>query len=651
MFEQTEIQFHTAGNHLLYQEPDIHKRIGILKLCANKNIAEEFDVKKIYMLFTIDCSSSMSLKYKNRNTKIQQVIHTLKGIFKELAKESEKNNTEIHVAVTGFGQILYQILDFIKITPENVSSLLAILDNIKTYTLTNIEIALQNAKNILDGLSSDNTRIYHVFMTDGEITMGENNPHKLRQMVDTNYTTICIGFGKEHDCGLLIELSNFLRGEYYFIDNTENSAMVYGEIVYNIIYHAIDAFKLRLYNGLIYDWKNNQWVSELEIASLSNDREKIFHLVTYGNIHDIEIEIVMSYGHLTTKDEVRSCLYGEEVIETLYCYPPLIDIRDSMSPVTVTGLEEEDGGCTPELFGPIDIPLESYGPNSSGVRLGPNSSGVRLGPLLDVEPINLSKYHFRQKTQELMYETRIFLDTHKNDKLPPPTLQRQKSGYYRPSPNLTRKVASLLRSEEEFDDFSYNKDQNQKLDDSPLEHFSVEDENDETKCINMVREQSSQQLTSEMTKGHRRSLENIRNKAAIQEHKNKLGCFLKDMFDFMKANHLTEDDFMKRLGNDIYVLYHTLGNQDAEMWCVSREVSQGRQQSYMPSMFDDHHDDDIKCLTREINTPCVDFSKIEDVENTLDFWDNEYKSGPTNMDFTTTNQTMMDMISSIQDNV
>ena len=250
-----------------------------------------------------------------------------------------------------------------------------------------------------------------------------------------------------------------------------------------------------------------------------------------------------------------------------------------------------------------------------------------------------------------MYETRIFLDTHKNDKLPPPTLQRQKSGYYRPSPNLTRKVASLLRSEEEFDDFSYNKDQNQKLDDSPLEHFSVEDENDETKCINMVSEQSSQQLTSEMTKGHRRSLENIRNKAAIQEHKNKLGCFLKDMFDFMKANHLTEDDFMKRLGNDIYVLYHTLGNQDAEMWCVSREVSQGRQQSYMPSMFDDHHDDDIKCLTREINTPCVDFSKIEDVENTLDFWDNEYKSGPTNMDFTTTNQTMMDMISSIQDNV
>ena len=593
------------------------------------------------MLFTIDCSSSMSLKHKNRNTKIQQVIHTLKGIFKELAKESEKNNTEIHVAVTGFGQILYQILDFIKITPENVSRLLEILDNIKTYTLTNIEIALQNAKNILDGLSSDNTRIYHVFMTDGEITMGENNPQKLKQMVDTNYTTICIGFGKEHDCGLLIELSNFLRGEYYFIDNTENSAMVYGEIVYNIIYHAIDAFKLRLYNGLIYDWKNNQWVSELEIASLSNDREKIFHLVTYGNIHDIEIEIV----------------YGEEVIETLYCYPPLIDIRDSMSPVTVTGLEEEDGGCTPELFGPIDIPLESYGPNSSGVRLGPNSYGVRLGPLLDVEPINLSKYHFRQKTQELMYETRIFLDTHKNDKLPPPTLQRQKSGYYRPSPNLTRKVASLP---EEFDDFSYNKDQNQKLDDSPMEHVSVEEENDEKDRISLVSEQSSRtvatkgghliQLTSEMTFGHRRSLENIHNKAAIQEHKNKLGCFLKDMFDFMKANHLTEDDFMKRLGNDIYVLYHTLENQDAEMWCVSREVSQGRQQSYMPSIFD-HDDDDMKCLTREMNTPCVDFSKIEDVDNTLDFWDNEYKSDPTNMDFTTTNQTMMDMISSIQDNV
>ena len=35
----------------------------------------------------------------------------------------------------------------------------------------------------------------------------------------------------------------------------------------------------------------------------------------------------------------------------------------------------------------------------------------------------------------------------------------------------------------------------------------------------------------------------------------------------------------------------------------------------------------------------------------LEFWDNEYTNEPTNMDFTTTNKTMMDMISSIQSNV
>ena len=543
MFEASEIQFHTAGNHLLYQETNENKRIGILKLCVNRDLSH--DNTSIHVLFSVDCSSSMSDKINNHHTKLQQVVNTLKGIFREFTKESEKNNVNIYVAVAGFEQMIHPILDFIKIVPENVDHLIAVLDNIESHTLTNIEVALKNAQNMLDGVISQNgddgttpTRVYHVFMTDGQITSGEENPDKLREFVSTDYPTVFIGFGKQHDSRLLSELANFLRGEYYFIDNVENSALVYGEIVYNIIYHAIGAIKLSVHNGLIYNWKDNEWTAEVDIASLSNDCEKIFHLTTYGNIHDVEIE-VFSEGQL---------------IETLYCYPPLQDISDDVTPVSVANYDPE---------------------------------------MNMIIPINLSKYHFRQKTQELLYETRKMLDT-KND------------------------LAGKKTSENE----------------NRLEI------NTNANCLEK-----------------------------FQQQKNKLQAFLKDMFDFMQANHLTDDIFMKRLGDDIYVLYHTLGRSDASMWCTSRQVSQGKQQTYMPSDFSEptqHYNSmgpmglmsPLKLSRQRTGTFVFTSYGMEDILDVyhreteesptdIDFWDNEYTSSPSNLDLSTTNRNMMSIISSI----
>jgi uncharacterized protein YegL len=542
MFEASEIQFHTAGNHLLYQETNENKHVGILKLCVNRDLSH--DNTSIHVLFSVDCSSSMSDKINNRHTKLYQVVNTLKGIFRELVRESEKNNVNIYVSVVGFENTIHPILDFIKIIPENVDHLIAILDNIESHTLTNIEVALKNARDMLDEVISQSkedamtpTRVYHVFMTDGQITSGEENPDKLREFVNTDYPTIFIGFGKQHDSRLLTKLANFLRGEYYFIDNTENSALVYGEIVYNIIYHAIGALKLSVHNGLIYNWKDNEWTAEVDIASLSNDCEKIFHLTTYGNIHDVEIEVFSE----------------EQLIETLYCYPPLQDIRDDATPVSVANYDPE---------------------------------------MNMIVPVNLSKYHFRQKTQELLYETRKMLDTHDV-----------------PEQNTTENENRL-----EIDT--------------------------NTNCHEKFREQ-----------------------------KNRLQAFLKDMFDYMQANHLTDDAFMKRLGDDIYVLYHTLGRSDASMWCTSRQVSQGKQQTYMPSDFSEptQHYNSMgpTCprsppkLSRQ-HTGTFVFTSYG-MEDTLDvyhrgtresptdlgFWDNQFMNSVDNMDLSTTNPNMMNMISSI----
>jgi len=445
MFSTSEISFHTGDYSLLYNEPDPNKHIGLLQLRTVKhdpimNTSNE----NIYVHFSLDCSASMT-EISKKQTKMFQAVHTLKLIFAEFAKEPKN----IYVSVTGFETDLHPIIEFTQITPDNVKELTVMLDNITAKTATNIEIALKHAQKTLAHYqdTDENNHVYHIIMTDGHITSGESDVHKLKNMVDTRYPTVFVGFGSVHDSALLLELSNYLRGEYYFIDNIENSGYVYGEIVYNIIYHAVDAIQLTVRNGLIYNWKTNQWVADLEMANLAYDSEKLLHIITYGNIHDIEIDV--------------STFTNTSMTETLYCYPPLLEIEDYSEPDSVAIFDSDKN---------------------------------------QIQPVNLAKYHYRQKTQELMFESRVVMDNYwKQTK----------------SPTIT-----------------------------------------------------------------------------IQDHKLKLRDFLKNMLEFMKTQNLTEDLFMRRLGDDIYVLHNTIGKNDAGLWINSRQVSQGRQQTYSASQFD------------EDNTPC-----------------------------------------------
>jgi Mg-chelatase subunit ChlD len=616
MFQTSEIQFHTDNNNMLYKHSDLNQKVGVLQLHV-----KTADVQKnpIYVLFSVDCSASMSetiynhpshlnsprpklphtldsspeaffglgslnprINSSENNTKMSQLIYTLKRIFKEFAKESEKNGVEIHVAVMGFEHKLHSIVEFIQITQENVDELIKQLDTIESKTSTNIEKALKYAqKTLAPYLESDTNRVYHIFMTDGQITSGESRAEKLQKYVDTRYSTTFVGFGKQHDSTLLIELSNYLRGEYYFIDKIENSGLVYGEIVYNIIYLAIDAIQLNIRNGLIYNWKNNQWTSEITLANISNDCEKILHLTTYGNIHDVEIDICRISKHTEQYDELFN-----EVIDTIYCYPPLLNIEHMLDllnndPISIAKLDTEKK---------------------------------------TIEPVNLSKYHFRQKTQELLFETRKIKEDMKENI---------------PSYNVYRHQTNTMTNHDIDYDLEIDTD------------FCVTEE--------------------------------------LRKHKCKLREFLKDILDFMKANMLTEDMFMRRLGDDIYVLYNTFDRSDAQMWCTSRQVSQGRQQTYTASKYENNVDIDnnISLTPRfgrqrkfwsETNFGCSrDFlsesdeisdrtcnlwdeskqiniydDEPEDDGNTtnVDFW-NSYRIGEDNLDLSTATPNMVNMMMSI----
>jgi len=402
MFEESEILFHTTGNHLLYQETDENKNVGILKLNVCDKHIDSLVKHSIYVLFTIDISASMSLYDNNKYTKIEKVIYTLKCILREFAKENEGGLTRIFASIMAFETRLHLIFDFVEITPKNIDELLKLVHNIKTKDATNIELAMNHAKDVLEKYVDENNKVYHIFMTDGEITDGEKNADILKTLVDPRYPTCFVGFGRYHDSCLLVELSNYLRGEYRFVDKIANAGFVYGEIVYNIIHNLFDTITLDVMNGLIYDWRTNSWVNELTVTNIANNSEKIFHIMNYGNRHDIEIRVS----------------YGEGINHTVYYYPPLIPII--FDPVSVSDIitqlhnQEEESALT---------------------------------------TIDLRKYHYRQKTQELMFEVREFIhkdteqrkhqNTSPNKGMTINTEQESNEEYYLP---IKQKLYDLLKS-------------------------------------------------------------------------------------------------------------------------------------------------------------------------------------------------------------
>jgi hypothetical protein len=95
-------------------------------------------------------------------------------------------------------------------------------------------------------------------MTDGKAVNGEKNPTKLLNYVSDNFENIFVGFGTDHDYNMLEILSSKINDSYYYVDNIENTGLVYGEIIHSILYKSLSKIVLKIENGEIkYDSPEN----------------------------------------------------------------------------------------------------------------------------------------------------------------------------------------------------------------------------------------------------------------------------------------------------------------------------------------------------------------------------------------------------------
>ena len=300
------------------------------------------------------------------------------------------SDVEIFVSVIAFDDQIYEIFDFEKITHENFEMLIQKIQKIEPNLATNIEIALHAATNNIEKYlkknNTDNYKMYHIQLTDGLITAGEPRAKKLLNLINDNYSNIFVGFGIYHDIELLEILSSKKNGDYRFIDIIEKSGLVYGEIIHNILYSAIECPRLVIENGKIYDWKNNSWENEIQLSNLPSGVKKDFQIKSYTP-DDVIIKL---YGIYSDNTENKEELIKELTTE----YDQLPELIDT------------DGN----IFGSID----------------------------------LTKYAYRQLTQELLYEI-------KNYKVNPPHPEQknQQKQRHQENPN-TMKIFNFDNNEIDF---------------------------------------------------------------------------------------------------------------------------------------------------------------------------------------------------------
>jgi uncharacterized protein YegL len=244
-----------------------------------------------FLVFTIDKTGSMLDYGGPSGSKLDYVKHTFKNMLRYLANIQD---AEIYIRVHAFDETVTTLIDNIRVTTTNVAELIEKMDDIEADGLTSIDAALNAANKAIENYTKRNPehQIGHIFMTDGEASIGEMDETALSNMVNDSFANIFVGFGSGHNVSLLRKLSDRKRGDYQYVDNPESTVLIYGETIHQFLYPAIRNVRVSARNCLLYDWQTNTWTREIEEDVIIGDFEKIYHVrEDADSLYDAEVDV------------------------------------------------------------------------------------------------------------------------------------------------------------------------------------------------------------------------------------------------------------------------------------------------------------------------------------------------------------------------
>lgn len=251
-------------------------KFGILNL---KALSSPLTQETLEFMFELDRSGSMSDICSDGRTKMQHIIHTMSNIVTYFR---ENPALKVFITVEAFDDKLYSIVARTNVTEKNYKEIIKKIEDLTPRGSTDIGIALDRVKEISAKLREQfpDHKLNHIFMTDGQITQGVTNYYKLSALVDPEITNAFIGFGIDHDASLLNALSTGVNSNYYFIDKLENAGLVYGEILHGIVYRFLTDVVINISEGLIYNFRTNEWVTSLSVGEIVSESNKAYHVIS-----------------------------------------------------------------------------------------------------------------------------------------------------------------------------------------------------------------------------------------------------------------------------------------------------------------------------------------------------------------------------------
>ena len=382
----TVMKFHNAYEvHELFRD-DYHKNgvsenFGIIEISV-----EEMPIKKCTwdILFSIDISASMSERCRDGKSKLHHIKHTMSNILLLFSKNTD---AVFNVCVHAFNDKHKEIFDFVEITADNVEKYIQFIKYIRDDGSTDLLIPLEMCEKKYEERQETHpdNKFVHIELTDGEDTSNNTNQTLVSHVTD-NHKNIFIGFGTEHNSELLEMFTTNTNNEYRFIDKIDNSGYVYGEIIHNLLYTFVDNARISVLNGLIYDWKTNEWTNNIDIGSIATGSTKTFHIKTTtpnlmtGKFSDNVTGNILSYMEKSPEGFVE----------------PLENRRFSDQ----ASAAKQNLDSTPRI--------------SCGNPMLNETTDISGNSMMNIE--DLTKYMFRQKVQELIYMAKKTEDTYVHKK-------------------------------------------------------------------------------------------------------------------------------------------------------------------------------------------------------------------------------------------
>jgi hypothetical protein len=288
-------------------------QFGVFQIELEKTEITE-DEQEINLM--IDKSGSMDDMCGDGTTKMHQIKYVTKNILRFVAKNCTKGNVKI--SLKAFNVDVETIFDKTVVAEDSLDELIAKIDKVYANDGTDIGVALTS-------MHSSGPNRHNIFMSDGDANVGITESAELAEMVDKNAINTFVGFGLEHNPQIFAALSETKNSSYYFVDKVEKSGNAYGEILDGILYNCLKDVTIKIVGGTLYNWKTNEWTTEIFVGNMSSEAKKTFHIMS-PKMEDVHITVcannlaeeIVANGTNSKSEDLQKMIYRQKTLELLF---------------------------------------------------------------------------------------------------------------------------------------------------------------------------------------------------------------------------------------------------------------------------------------------------------------------------------------------